>query len=110
MRREVASLGHRYRVSNRDLPGCPDLANRRRRWAIFVHGCFWHRHAGCRLATTPKRNAAYWKAKFDDNVARDRRVTQALRDQGFRVLVVWGCELESPLLRRRLRRFLSPIK
>jgi DNA mismatch endonuclease, patch repair protein len=99
------SLGLRYRVSNRDLPGSPDIANRSRRWAIFVHGCFWHRHPGCPRTTTPKRNRRFWEKKFEANVARDARCQRQLAEQGWRVVVVWECEaLTSPtLVSRRVR-------
>lgn len=92
VRKIVTGLGHRYRTTNRDLPGNPDLANRTRRWAIFVHGCFWHRHPACRLTTTPKRNREFWLTKFDRNVKRDTTAIAQLRDAGFAVLVVWECE------------------
>lgn len=106
VRNLVTALGARYRVTNRDLPGSPDLANRSKRWAIFVHGCYWHRHAGCRLTTTPKRNRAFWKAKFDRNVARDRAAVQRLEALGFSVVVVWECQTREPAsLFRRLRRW-----
>lgn len=88
----VRSLGHHFRTSNRDLPGSPDLANRSRRWAIFVHGCFWHRHRGCPRTTTPKRNREFWRSKFAANLARDRRVTSLLVASGYTVLIVWECE------------------
>ncbi|MBK6941513.1 MAG: DNA mismatch endonuclease Vsr [Planctomycetes bacterium] len=74
------------------LPGSPDFSSRRARWVVFVHGCFWHRHDGCRKTTTPVRNRRFWLAKFRSNRARDRRVTSALRLLGFRVVVVWECE------------------
>lgn len=92
--RKAASLaGLRYRLDNSDLPGSPDLANRRRKWAVFVHGCFWHRHAGCRRATTPKSNRDFWIAKFERNLARDHRVARELRELGYEVVVVWECEV-----------------
>ena len=94
VRRILTELGHRYRVRNRDLPGSPDIANRSRKWAVFVHGCFWHRHAGCGRATTPKRNAEFWIEKFETNRRRDRRVRAALRRMGFVVVTVWECEVE----------------
>jgi DNA mismatch endonuclease (patch repair protein) len=95
--RAVASrIGLRYRLRNRDLPGNPDLANRRRRFAIFVHGCFWHRHHGCLQATTPKSNVEYWVAKFERNVERDRAAIRKLEQIGYKVVVVWGCETTSP--------------
>lgn len=109
VRRLLRGLGHHFRVNNRNLPGSPDIANRRRAWAIFVHGCFWHRHPGCRRATTPKRNRAFWEAKFATNQERDRRVVAALRALGFRTITVWECEVdENPgRLARRLARALQ---
>ena len=104
VRRALRAIGHQFRVKNRDLPGSPDIANRTKRWAIFVHGCFWHRHSGCSRATMPKRNREFWLSKFETNRARDRRVVIDLRALGFRTLTVWECEVESSLLRRRLKR------
>ena len=92
VRRILSSLGHRYRVRNRDLPGSPDVANRRQRWAVFVHGCFWHRHADCKRATTPKANADFWCGKFERNMERDRDNEAKLKEMGWRVLVIWECE------------------
>lgn len=89
----LARLGHSFRKSNRDLPGSPDAANRSRLWAVFVHGCFWHRHAGCPRTTTPKRNRAFWETKFDQNRRRDARALAALRRLGYRTVVVWECEI-----------------
>jgi DNA mismatch endonuclease (patch repair protein) len=103
VRRIASGLGLRYRVKNRDLPGSPDLANRSRRWAVFVHGCYWHSHDGCPRATVPKRNRAFWEKKFSDNRARDRRAAEELESRGFRVLTIWQCELDHPeLVRERL--------
>jgi DNA mismatch endonuclease (patch repair protein) len=104
VRRVIHQLGHRFRVNNRDLPGSPDIANRKRRWAIFVHGCFWHRHIGCSRATTPKRNREFWEAKFEANVARDRRVASELRELGFKTITIWECEIED---RAALRQYLK---
>ncbi len=105
VRRALRALGHRFRVRNRDLPGSPDVANRTRRWAIFVHGCFWHRHAGCPRTTTPKRNRSFWEAKFRANRSRDRRALVRLRRIGYKTIVVWECETERPrLLARKLQR------
>lgn len=95
VRRIAAALGLRLTRSNRDLPGSPDLANRTRRIAVFVHGCFWHRHPGCSRTTTPKSNRFFWLAKFRRNVERDRRVSEALRRLGFRLAIVWECESEN---------------
>lgn len=95
-RRAAHAAGLRFRVNNPDLPGRPDIANRRRRWAIFIHGCFWHRHRGCKRATTPKRNRSFWLAKFRANSVRDRRVVRSLAALGYSVLVLWECEVLNP--------------
>jgi DNA mismatch endonuclease (patch repair protein) len=95
IRRAVATLGLRYTVKNRDLPGSPDLANRSRRWAIFVHGCYWHRHEGCHKATTPGTNTEFWRNKFSRNVARDAAARSELKRRGYRVLTFWQCELRT---------------
>lgn len=107
VRKLLHALGRRFRVHNRDLPGSPDIANRTRKWVVFVHGCFWHRHAGCKRATTPSRNREFWRQKFEANMARDARVQAALREQSYRVLVVWECEAEEASL--RLRRSLERL-
>jgi len=91
VRQALRALGQRYRLANRDLDGSPDLANRRARWVIFVHGCFWHRH-GCKATSTPTRNRAFWEAKFTRNQARDQRTTAALEARGYRVIVIWECQ------------------
>jgi DNA mismatch endonuclease (patch repair protein) len=104
VRQIVHGLGARFRVCPRALPGRPDIANRRGRWAVFVHGCFWHGHDGCRLYTVPKTNSSFWREKIRANRERDGRKESQLRELGFVVLVVWQCELDHPqLLRRRLR-------
>lgn len=95
VRRAVTTLGLRYTVNNKDLPGSPDLANRSRRWAIFVHGCYWHRHAGCHKATTPRTNTEFWLNKFSRNVERDDAARATLQREGYRVLTFWQCELDS---------------
>ena len=95
IRRAAATLGLRYTVKNKDLPGSPDLANRSRRWAIFVHGCYWHRHTGCHKATTPRTNTEFWLNKFSRNVARDAAARFELERRGYRVVTLWQCELEA---------------
>jgi DNA mismatch endonuclease (patch repair protein) len=93
VRKYLHAQGFRYRLHTRKLPGSPDLVLPRYRVAIFVHGCFWHRHDGCKYATTPANNAERWKSKFDGNVERDARKESLLRAAGWRVMVVWECEL-----------------
>lgn len=95
VRRAVSTLGLRYTVRNEDLPGSPDLANRSRRWAIFVHGCYWHRHEGCHKATTPRTNTSFWLNKFSRNMARDAAARVSLKRRGYQVLTLWQCECES---------------
>ena len=106
--RQIAhALGYRFRLHFRKLPGKPDLAFPGRRKAIFVHGCFWHRHKGCRRASMPKSNRAFWRAKLARNASRDAEELAAIRKQGWRALVVWECEIKNePRLAARLRRFL----
>lgn len=108
VRRLLTSLDARYRLHRRDLPGKPDIVMPGRRLIIFVHGCFWHQHPGCREATMPTGNRAFWQAKLEGNTARDARHLRALRRDGWRVSVVWECETRSPdRLLRRLSRLLE---
>lgn len=96
VRRVLHRLGFRFRLQRPDLPGRPDIVLPRCRLAIFVHGCFWHRHPDCRRATTPKTRIDFWSAKFAANVARDGRVEGELVAAGWKVLVVWECETKKP--------------
>jgi DNA mismatch endonuclease (patch repair protein) len=109
VRRILFRGGLRYRITNRDLPGSPDIANRSARWAVFVHGCFWHHHEGCARATVPRNNRTFWLDKFTANAARDARVTTELRQRGYKCIVVWECEvIRTPRrVRRRLLRVLT---
>src|SRR5579871_1578690 len=93
VRRLVHSLGYRFRLHRRDLPGTPDLAFPSRRKVVFVHGCFWHRHRGCRFSYTPKSNRDFWVKKFATNRLRDRRAIRQLRAAGWDPLIVWECEV-----------------
>nr|VFJ43771.1 MAG: T/G mismatch-specific endonuclease [Candidatus Kentron sp. FW] len=93
LRRLVHGMGFRYRLHVGDLPGRPDLVFPSRRAVIFMHGCFWHRHEGCKLARLPKSKLDFWKPKLESNRIRDLKKQQQLRDLGWRVLVVWECEL-----------------
>jgi DNA mismatch endonuclease (patch repair protein) len=108
VRRILSDLGLRYTLRNRDLPGSPDIANRARRLAVFVHGCFWHRHPNCKRATTPKSNRQFWEEKFVANIQRDRRAIDALRRKGFKVSTVWECEVgRGSRVSARLKRILG---
>lgn len=100
-------MGCRFRLHCRDLPGRPDVVLAKHKTVIFVHGCFWHRHAGCPLAYTPKSRPAFWSRKFAGNVRRDRKVETELRKLGWRVVVVWECQTRRPEgLESRIRRLL----
>ena len=96
LRKMLHALGYRYRLHDARLPGKPDIVFARRRAAVFVNGCFWHRHEGCRYATTPKTDTDFWQSKFEANKARDKRNIVALKRLGWRVAVVWQCQLKSP--------------
>lgn len=89
----LRELGLHYRKNVRSLPGSPDFANRSGHWAIFVNGCFWHHHTNCRKATTPKSNTEFWMTKFRDNRRRDALAVRSLRKRGFKVKIVWECEV-----------------
>lgn len=109
VRRIAHAIGARYRLHHKDLPGRPDLVFPSRRLCIFVHGCFWHRHPGCRLASSPGSNVEFWQEKFARNVERDARKENELRAAGWRVEIVWECETRDPvLLKERLRALLFP--
>ena len=112
VRSALRTLGLRVRNNVRGLPGSPDVANKSRRFAVFVHGCFWHGHPGCSRYTVPKTNRRQWQKKVLDNRARDRRKERELRTLGFRVVVVWECETDDDaalftLLRVCLRDYLA---
>ena len=92
VRRIAHGLGFRFRLHRKDLPGRPDIVFPRHQAVIVVHGCFWHRHPGCKRASSPKTREGYWQNKFEDNVVRDKRNETALRDLGWKVMVIWECE------------------
>lgn len=110
VRRIVHSMGFRYRLHVKTLPGKPDLVFPRLRKVIFVHGCFWHRHrkATCKLARLPKSHLEFWQTKLEGNRQRDQMIKRALRKAGWSILEVWECEIKNfDALKRRLRYFLE---
>ncbi len=108
VRRLLHSMGFRFRLHRGDLPGTPDIVLPGRQTAIFVHGCFWHRHSGCRFAAVPKSREDFWEAKIAATKARDRRAVRELRRAGWRVTVVWECQArKTDWLAKRLCRFLN---
>jgi DNA mismatch endonuclease, patch repair protein len=108
VRRLLHAMNFRYRLHRKDLPGSPDIVFGSRRKAIFVHGCFWHRHPLCSKATSPKTRSEFWASKFERNVERDREVEHRLAEMGWQSQVVWECETRTPEdLAARLRTFLG---
>lgn len=102
VRRTAHSMGLRFRTHRRDLPGTPDLVMPRRRLAVFVDGCFWHRHPECRKASMPKSNVAFWEEKFCRNVERDAQNRLALESRGWNVSRIWECEARDEQLVREI--------
>lgn len=108
VRRLVHRLGFRYRLHSRRLPGRPDLVFAGKKSVIFVHGCFWHRHRGCALCRLPKSRLEFWKPKLEENRKRDSRNERKLKKEGWRVLIVWECEMaDQDGLKRRILEFLN---
>ena len=108
VRRLVSSLGHRYRLHRKGLPGKPDLACGPTKKAVFVHGCFWHQHTGCREGRLPGTRIEYWKPKLFRNVERDTENIEALKKSGWKTLIIWECETtDIERLRKTVTRFLK---
>lgn len=106
VRRLIHGAGFRYRLHVRGLPGSPDLVFSSRKKVIFVHGCFWHSHTGCQHARIPKSRTDFWIAKLGANKMRDERNMDALADAGWKVMVLWECELCSSELMGKIKEFL----
>ncbi|MDR1086378.1 MAG: very short patch repair endonuclease [Deltaproteobacteria bacterium] len=94
LRSMLHRAGFRYRLYDKKLPGCPDLVLKKYRTIIFVHGCFWHRHNGCINSVLPKTRVDFWKKKLDGNVVRDMKNVRVLSDAGWKIIIVWECELK----------------
>lgn len=108
VRRLVFALGYRYRLHAKNLPGCPDLVFRPRRKVIFIHGCFWHLHANCPIARMPKSRLDFWTPKLEGNRERDDKNERALKREGWKVLIIWECQIkDAAKLENRIRRFLD---
>ncbi|KFO67475.1 endonuclease [Smithella sp. SCADC] len=111
VRRLIYSLGYRYRLHVKDLPGKPDIVLRSRRKVIFIHGCFWHRHKNCTLARMPKSRLFFWKPKLEGNKARDKKNQKKLNAMGWSYLVIWECQLNKlTTLRTKIIKFLDEGK
>lgn len=108
VRKLLHNAGYRYRLHQKELPGCPDLVFPGRKKVIFIHGCFWHRHEGCSLARIPKSRVDFWTAKLNSNKARDEHNILALKELGWEILVLWECELaDHAEVLRRVTNFLG---
>ena len=110
VRKYLFSKGFRYRKNVRKLPGTPDLVLPKYRTVIFVNGCFWHGHEGCKYFVWPKSNAEFWRQKIETNISRDQRKEAQLRDMGWTVMIVWECELRPPKRQATLERLESQIR
>jgi len=103
----IHRMGFRFRVHRRDLPGNPDIVLPRHGKVIFVHGCFWHGHAGCRRSKRPTTRKSFWNRKLNENIQRDKRTRRKLQRIGWKVLVLWECETRNPdRLKRKLQGYL----
>ena len=110
VRKLAHRMGYRFRKNRRDLPGTPDVVFPARKKIILVHGCFWHQHPDCKLAKRPTVRTHYWIPKLSRNIERDITVSQALRDAGWEVLVIWECETHSEeSVRTKIKHFLGPL-
>lgn len=94
VRKCLHAAGFRFRLHVKELPGKPDIVLPKYKIAIFVNGCFWHRHPGCKYASTPSTNSDFWNAKFEENTARDNRNYAQLKELGWKVVIVWECEVK----------------
>lgn len=103
LRKLMFADGYRYRIADKTIPGHPDIFLRKYNTAIFVHGCFWHRHQDCQYAYTPKTRVDFWQKKFDDNVKRDAVVREELKKRGIKCLIIWECTIRQMRKDAKLR-------
>ncbi len=108
VRKLLHRLGYRFRLHNKKLPGTPDIVLPKYKTVVFVHGCFWHQHEGCRKARRPTSNVEFWNEKLDKNIERDIRKEAELKNSGWKVLTIWDCELkDEDLLIEKVKNFLN---
>ena len=110
VRKYLFSHGYRYRKNDKRYPGTPDIVLPKYKTVVFVNGCFWHKHDGCRYFVWPQNNAEFWKEKIESNVARDQRDYRLLREAGWRVIVIWECELRKNLVDQTLQKLDDSIR
>ena len=95
VRKVLHSMGYRFRLHSKDLPGSPDIVLPKYKTVIFVHGCFWHRHENCKYATTPKTRKEFWNKKFTTNIERDSEIHEKIKNLNWRSVVIWECETKN---------------
>ncbi len=98
VRKLLHSLGYRFRLHRKDLPGSPDIVLPKYKTVIFVHGCFWHRHENCKYATSPKTREEFWENKFNANIKRDLEVQKEIKNIGWKSIILWECEINKNIL------------
>ena len=101
--------GYRFRLHRKDLPGCPDIVLPKYKTIIFVHGCFWHRHEGCKRASTPKSNVVFWQKKFRKNIERDTKIQKELETLGWQIVVLWQCQIDCKNKFELLMKSIKPL-
>jgi DNA mismatch endonuclease, patch repair protein len=106
IRSALHRLNFRYRINYKDIKGHPDLYFTKRKVAIFIHGCYWHRHEDCKFAYIPKTNTDFWNAKFSSNKERDRDVMNSLNSEGIRTLIIWECSVDKMIKDTAMRNYL----
>ena len=95
VRKLLHSMGYRFRLHRKDLPGSPDIVLPKYKTVIFVHGCFWHRHENCKYASTPKTRKEFWKKKFQSNIKRDLEIQEKIKNLGWQSVIIWECEIKN---------------
>ena len=95
VRKVLHSMGYRFRLHSKDLPGSPDIVLPKYKTVIFVHGCFWHRHQNCKYASTPKTRQEFWNKKFNENINRDKINQENLSSKGWKIIIIWECEIKN---------------
>ena len=108
VRKLLHSMGYRFRLHRKDLPGSPDIVLPKYKTVIFVHGCFWHRHENCRYASIPKTRKEFWENKFKTNVKRDKEIQEKIKNIGWKYVVIWECEARNiESIEEKIKRFLN---
>ena len=102
VRKLLHSMGYRFRLHRKDLPGSPDIVLPKYKTVIFVHGCFWHRHENCKYASIPKTRKEFWESKFKANVKRDLEIQEKIKNIGWQSVVVWECEIKNEKIKDKL--------